>query len=170
MGNFLGLVLLSAVAILKSTLMPHLRVLGGAPDLMLVMVVSWALVAPYQEAFFWGFAGGVAQDLLSGAPLGTSALALLTVAFLGNLLQGQLNRSNLVIPLVVTLIASFVAPLITLSVLALTGHNIDWLYNLAYVVLPSAGLNLVLILPVYIIMVRLYERLNPRLETFPTGN
>lgn len=164
MGNFVGVVLLSLVAVLKSTLMPNLRLLGGAPDLMLIMVVCWALLAPYHEAFFWAFAGGVFQDLLSSAPLGTSSLALLVVAMLGSLLQGQLYRSNVLIPLLVTLAGSVVSHLIVLAVLALTGYAISWIYDLVYVTAPTVILNLVLALPIFLVMSRLYERLNPRIE------
>ncbi len=166
MGAFFGILLLSLVAILKSTLMPNLRLLGGAPDLMLMMVVSWALVAPYTEAFFWAFAGGIAQDLLSGAPVGASSMALLMVALVGNLLQRQLYRSNIIIPLFVTLVGSVIAHLVTMAVLALTGHTMNWIYNLAYVTMPTVVLNIALVLPVFIGMARLYERLNPRIEAF----
>lgn len=166
MGSFLGILLLSLVAILKSTLMPNLRLLGGAPDLMLMMVVAWALVAPYSEAFLWAFAGGIAQDLLSGVPLGASSLALLLVAMLGSLLQGQLYRSNIVIPVFVTLIGSVIAHVIVLTVMALTGYSVDWAYSLVYVTAPTTLLNVVLILPIFLVMSRLYERLNPRIEAF----
>jgi rod shape-determining protein MreD len=164
MGNVLGIMLLGLVAILKSTLMPHLRVLGGAPDLMLMMVASWALLAPHTEAFFWAFVGGVAQDLLSGVPLGTSSLALLVVALLANMLQAQLYRSNVVIPLFVTLVGSVVFYLVVMGVLTLTGHAVDWIYTLLNIAAPTVILNLILALPIFVVMTRLYERLNPRLE------
>ena len=164
MGSFLGIVLLGLVAILKSTLMPHLRVVGGAPDLMLLMVASWALLAPHTEAFFWAFVGGLAQDLLSGVPLGTSSLGLLLVALLANMLQAQLYRSNVVIPLFVTLVGSVVFYLVVMGVLTLTGHAVDWIYNLVNITAPTVILNLILALPVFAVIRYLYERLNPRIE------
>ncbi len=165
MGSFLGLVLLSLVAILKSTLMPHLQIGGGAPDLMLMVVASWALMAPYPEAFAWAFVGGLVQDLLSGAPLGASTLGLLVVAYMAHLLQTQLYRSNVIIVLFVTLAGTLAFHLVMLVVLTLGGYQTNWLYNLTYVTVPTVVLNILLVVPVFKLMNRLYERLNPRIET-----
>jgi rod shape-determining protein MreD len=165
MGIFLGFVLLWLVAILKSTLMPHLRLEGGAPDLMLMMVISWALLATYSEAFLWAVIGGVSQDLLSGVPTGSSALALLLVALLASLLQTQLYRSNVLIVLLMTLVGSLVFQLVMMLVLALSGYRVDWIYNIVYIVTPTTILNLLLIIPIFRVMQVLYERLNPRIET-----
>ncbi|MBN1286959.1 MAG: rod shape-determining protein MreD [Anaerolineae bacterium] len=165
MGNFLGLVLLSVVAILKSTLMPHLQVRGGAPDLMLMIIISWALLAPYEEAFTWAFMGGIVQDLLSGVPLGASALGLLIVAFVANQLQTQLYRSNLLIVLSLTLAGSVVLHVVMMGVLAASGYAVNWTYNLAYVTLPTVILNLILVVPIFRVMMGLYNRFSPRIET-----
>ncbi len=165
MGNFLGLIVLSLVAILKSTLMPHLQVYGGAPDLMLMIVVSWALLTPYNEAFAWAFMGGLVQDLLSGAPLGASSLGLLIVAFMASLLQTQLYRSNILIILFVTLVGSVTFHAVMIVTLALSGYSVDWLYDFRYITLPTVGLNVILVLPIFKVMSGLYERLRPRIET-----
>lgn len=165
MGNFLGLLLLSMVAILKSTLMPHLQVYGGSPDLVFLIVLSWALLAPHTEAFTWAFMGGVVQDLLSGAPVGTSALGLLVVAFIANQMQTQLYRSNLFIVLFLTLVGSVILHLVTMGVLFFSNYTVDWTYNLVYVTLPTVVLNLILIVPIFRIMMGLYDRFSPRIET-----
>ena len=43
MGNYIGIPILILAAILNATVMPELRVGGGAPDLVFLLVVSSAL-------------------------------------------------------------------------------------------------------------------------------
>src|SRR5512136_1616377 len=89
---------LLVVAILQSTAAPRLAMAGARPDLMLTSVVAWSLLAAFRareleyagespsltrginDGVVWGFVGGMFLDLLSGAPLGTSALALMAAA------------------------------------------------------------------------------------------
>src|SRR2546425_10729661 len=52
--------------------------IGAAhPSLPLLVAGAWALAAGAREAVWWAFVGGVASDLLSGGPLGATALATL---------------------------------------------------------------------------------------------
>lgn len=91
MSNYIGIPILLLAALLNSTLMAEFRIGGGAPDLVFLLVVSWALLGDVEEALTWAVIGGVMQDLLSVAPLGTSSLGLVIVAFGADTVFGEIS-------------------------------------------------------------------------------
>ncbi|HVO43543.1 MAG TPA: rod shape-determining protein MreD, partial [Aggregatilineales bacterium] len=76
LGRYLSIPLLFIAVILQTTVIPEIRIGGGGPDLVLMMVISWGLLAEADEAIFWAVVGGIIQDLAIGLPTGMSALAL----------------------------------------------------------------------------------------------
>src|SRR6185436_7206624 len=90
MGNFLSIPIMMLVAALQVTVMPQISFLGGRPDLVLLVVVSWALNSSLEQAVLWAFAGGICRDLLSAAPIGTSVIGLILIIFAIHAVRGQL--------------------------------------------------------------------------------
>ncbi len=116
---------------------------------MLLVVLAWAVVRGVDEGLMWGFIGGLIVDLLSGGPLGATALALLAVALAGR----PWGRGAVTVPvlgppvisfLLLTFLGVVVYHLVLLFVLAWTGHAVDWRFALTQVVGPSALLNVAL--------------------------
>jgi len=111
---------------------------------MLLVVLAWAVVRGVDEGLMWGFVGGLIVDLLSGGPLGATALALLAVTFLAGQPWGRGFGPPVVRLLLLVLLGVVVYHLVLLFVLACIGHTVDWRFALARVVGPSALLNVVL--------------------------
>lgn len=162
MGRYVGIPLLLVAALLNATVMVELRVGNGAPDLVLLLVVSWALLADVQEALFWAVVGGVMQDLFSVAPLGASALGLVVVAFAADAAFGDVRRTNMLVPPVVAVAGTVVYHLGLIVVLRLAGYAVPLGEALAYVTLPAMIYNGLLILPVFRAMGLLHTWLSPR--------
>jgi rod shape-determining protein MreD len=162
MGRYVGIPLLIVAAILDATLMAELRIGGGAPDLVFLLVVSWALLANMQEALLWAVIGGVCQDALSLVPMGTSALGLVVVVFLSDTLVGQVRRANWVMPPLVAAAGTVVYHLGILAVLRLTGYALPIGEALVYVTVPTVLYNLILILPMMRAVGLLHQWLTPR--------
>ena len=85
--------LLTAVALVQTVLLSQINLWDARPDLMLLIVLVWSVVRSVDEGMVWGFIGGLIVDLLSGGPLGATALALLAVAFLVGQPWGQGRNS-----------------------------------------------------------------------------
>ena len=148
---------------LQSSLLAELRIQGGQPDLVLLIVVSWSLLSRDVEGLAWAFVGGLFLDLFSGAPLGVSAVGLLLAAFVTGLGKGQITRDNLVLPLVMIVAGTAIYHVVTLVLLVAVGlHPPTWSDSLSYVTLPSGLLNLALVLPAFRLLGLLYARLHPR--------
>ena len=141
---YLTIPLLTGVALIQTVLLSRVSLWGARPDLMLLVVLVWAVVRGVDEGLVWGFIGGLIIDLLSGGPLGATVLALLSVVLLAGQPWGQGLSSavaRLLIPAFLGVVAYHV---VLLLVRGWTGHTVDWAYAVLRVAAPSALLNTVL--------------------------
>lgn len=117
---------------------------GARPDLMLLVVLVWAFVRSMDEGVMWGFMGGLILDLLSGGPLGATAIALVLAAFWAGQPWGQGLGTNVARLLLLALLSTATYHLVLLIILAWTGHIVDWEFALLHVAGPSVLLNTIL--------------------------
>jgi len=138
--------------------MPHLTIMGVKPNLLLRMVISWSLLRGAQEGMIWALVGGTGLDLLSGAPFGTSTVALVTLSLLAGLGELSVFRTHIALPLIATLIATLAYDLFFLLLLEARGCSIAWTVSLIKVVLPSTLFNVLLAPFVYKALYWLHRR------------
>jgi rod shape-determining protein MreD len=148
MSYLIGIPLLAVLAILQSTVFNDLTLLDGRPDLILLVIVAWGINARSQDAMIWGLIGGIFLDLLSGLPLGTSAIILVAIAYLVSFTEGRFWEANFLMPMGVMILFSFLYHLFNLFIIWILGKQIDISYTLVRFILPSVFLNLILALPV----------------------
>lgn len=104
----LGVATVLTALLVQSTVLARLPLPGGAPDLLLVLVVGFALVEGALSGTVTGFVAGLLADLGSDHELGRSALAYALVGYLVGLLQDDRPRSPL-LPLVAVAAAAVAA-------------------------------------------------------------
>jgi rod shape-determining protein MreD len=150
--------LLVVVAILQSTVMPHLAVWGVFADLPVLLVAGWGLLRGPKEGITWGFIAGLIVDLLSGAPFGAATLSLMLVGFLSGLGSNSVFATHTVFPIVAMFLATIVYNVCFLLIVWLSGQPMIWLDSLARIVLPSAVLNAMLAPIVFLPMRWAYAR------------
>jgi rod shape-determining protein MreD len=142
-----GIPTIALLAILQTSLVSHLRLLEGRPDLVLLAVVAWALTGRGQEAMILGFAGGLFLDAFSAVPLGVSSAALVIVAAIASYSEGQFWGINPIMQLAAVLVGSGVYYLVIILTLFATGQPLDLQLALGRIVLPGVFVNLLLALP-----------------------
>ena len=101
----LGAVVLLAALLLQGTVVNRLPLPGGAPDLLLLAVVAFALAEGPRSGAVTGFVAGLLADLSADAELGRTALVLTLVGYLTGLAADDAERSR-VVPLVVVALAA----------------------------------------------------------------
>ena len=162
MANYIGIPILLLAAVINATVMPELRLGNGTADLVFLLVISWALLADVRDAMLWAVIGGMLQARLSHAPLGTSALGLVIVAFAADAVFGTVSRGNLLVPVLVTIVGTGVYQMITLLLLRGLGLSaVSIGQGLVYVTLPATIMNVLLILPIYRLMGAVHRRAFP---------
>jgi rod shape-determining protein MreD len=158
MNVYLSFLLLSALALLQSTLLPQFRVFGVQPDLVLLVVVAWSLLRGSEEGMLWALIGGLALDILSSAHLGVNTLPLLSIGFLAGLWQRDIVRQDLLVPFLAIPVATIAYQGAMVALLKLFGWPGSWSASLRHAILPTALLNTLLIPVVYVLMRRLDRR------------
>lgn len=159
----IGIPLFGLAALIQATVLSQVRVFGGQPDLVVIIVLGWAIIDQGLEGVVWAFIGGLFLDLLSGAPAGLSSLALIPVAVIVGLTEAQVYRTNAILTLALTAGGALAYHIIYLILLQyLGGLPVPWITGLWYVTLPSVLFDVILILPVMSILSRWYRLLHPR--------
>jgi rod shape-determining protein MreD len=136
-------------AVIQTTLLPHWRLLSGSLDLTLLLVLGWTLAGDWQGGMVWSLMGGLCLDILSGAPLGTTTVGLVLVAYGTSLTEGRLWRSHILLPLASSLTGTLGVQLVAMLFLLSNGQPLDVGSIFWRIVLPTALLNTAGILPVY---------------------
>jgi rod shape-determining protein MreD len=146
---YLVLPVLAFVALLQTTVMPHLSIWGVFPDLPVLVVAGWGLLRGAAEGSLWGFIAGLAVDLFSGAPFGAATLSLVVVGVLAGLGKASALQAQVALPMLTVFLATIGYNLIFLLVLQISGQTVVWFDSLLRIILPSAVLNAVLTPPIF---------------------
>lgn len=160
-GLFTALWLLPVLALLQTSLVPHLTVDGALPGIVLVAAVDWGILRGADEGMLWGLIGGICIGVFSSWPMGASAVALVVVTYLVSLGGSTFIRTHALLPLATVFVATIVYYLIALFILESTRHPVAWLDAVRVAVLPAAIYNAVLNIPGFWIVQRLESRVYP---------
>lgn len=148
-----------AVALFQTALAPPLwqfRI-----DWVLVVVVILALLRNLASGLRWAAYGGLAIDILSPLPLGTHLLALVLAVTLATVGTEAIQRDNMAVPTVAMIVVSLLYTGITGLVMTLIGLPIIWERYPLTIMLPTALVNAMVALPVYLLFERVQRRGRP---------
>lgn len=149
---YLMVPLLLVAALLQSTTFTRLSVAGVKPDVVLLLVIISTLLYGGRLGVVWAFAGGLALDLFSGGPMGSSSLALMAAALVASLGHRTLSRFNLFVALGACVVGTlayalvYVAVLGGLNTLGLWSSSLPLLPTIELVVVPALVYNTALML------------------------
>jgi rod shape-determining protein MreD len=90
----LGAATVLTALLLQGTVVARVPLPGAAPDLLLVVVVAFALAEGPLSGMSTGFVTGLLADVLSDHNLGRLALAYAVVGYLAGMLQDDTERST----------------------------------------------------------------------------
>lgn len=162
MNPYIAVPFLFILALLQSTLWLRLQIGTVWPDILLLVVLSWALLRRPAEALLWAFLGGLAVDLLSSGPFGASAMGLMVVALIGGATVASVFRDRTVMPVIAAFMGTIAFHGVYIAVSLFAGQPIDADDALFRIVLPAAVYNAVLSLVAFRIMAAIDRRIRPR--------
>jgi rod shape-determining protein MreD len=165
MAYLIGLPLLVLAAVAQSTVLPHVRVLGGAADLVLLLALSWTLAGDWRGGMVWAFVGGLCLDLLSGGPLGVATIGLVLMAYFASLTEGRFWRSHFLLPLATAITCTVGFHCVYLAVISASGQAVNWGTGFGAIILPATLLNTLCMLPIYHALRWLHGLVFPTLVT-----
>lgn len=156
---YLAIPLMAALAVLQTSALFHLSLLGVTPQILILVAIAWGLLYGLEEGLVWAFVAGFFLDLFSAAPLGTSSLALMIGMLPVGYLRRYLPPGHIILPLILAALTILIYLLLYLALLRLSGYpvNLD-----ATTTLPThALLHSLLVLPIYWLLYNLRRLLRP---------
>lgn len=149
MAVLLAIPVLLVALILQSVVVSSLPLLSGFADLILLVLVAWALQEKAKSALAWAALAGVMVSFVSASPMGTLFAGYLIVTLLVRLFRLRVWQTPILSMFLMTFIGSIITQGLVMVVLIVQGTPLPLLDSVNLVVLPGTLLNLMLALPVY---------------------
>lgn len=149
MRYYIAVPLMLFVVLVQTASLPMFSVFGTHPNLVLILLASWAVVRGQEEALVLIPLAGLSLGLLDSHPLGLHLLAFVPLALLLLVHDLRLVEAHFLMALAIVLAATLAYEGVFLVVLRLTGETLDWWGNISRVVIPAAIANTLLTPPVY---------------------
>ena len=126
MNGYIGLAVAVVGALLQATVAARYPILGVHLDLVLVAVVAWAALRPFEDGLLWAALGGLALDLFSALPLGTSVVALALAALVAAAIAGSLRTIHPFLIALAVPVGTLTYYLSATLLMALGGLSVSW--------------------------------------------
>ncbi|HQH34093.1 MAG TPA: hypothetical protein PLS77_00120 [Anaerolineaceae bacterium] len=149
------------ILMLQLGIISQLPLLQGTADLILLVLVAWALQDQVISAWEWGILGGVMVSLVTATPFYVVIFSYLLVILIARMARRRIWQMPLLVMLILTFLGTLVFHLVSIVVFQIMGSNLPLRESLTLVTLPSALLNLLLAFPVYTIVADLAKWLYP---------
>ena len=156
-----GVPFLVLLIMLQTAVVSTLPLLHGTADLVMLVLVAWALQERVPSAIEWGVIGGLMVGGISAAPFWVPLASYLSAVGLARLLRRRVWQTPLLAMFITTIAGSLAIHLITWAVLVVKGTPLPVWDSLNQVVLPATLLNLLLALPVYALISDLAQSAYP---------
>jgi len=149
MKNLLAIPVLALALMLQTAVVSRISLLSGTADLILLVLVAWALQEQVEAAWHWAVAAGLLVGLVSAAPPIAPIIGYLLAVAFSRFVIRQIWQSPILALLSVTFFSTLVYHLVTYLVLIIAGTPLPFGDVLALIVLPSVFLNFLLAIPVH---------------------
>jgi len=146
----LVLVLLPFLALsLQSTVLSPYSIKGVVPDIVLVIVVCYAMLNSKGHSVAYGVFCGLLEDLFSARIIGINAIAKGVTAYIISRLQPRLFQDNALVGLLMVLIGTVLNLLLSFLILYFTAGVFHVHHNIIQYGLYQILYNSIMAIPVY---------------------
>lgn len=166
MSLYYGIPILLFATVLQSAWLEDVHILGGRPDLVLLLVVTWSIIRGSREGVVWGFVGGLCCDMLSGGSVGLWTLSLTVVGFMAGQPWVHALGPTVMRLALMSALGTVLGHLILLMLMVLLGYVVDVGRGLQTVVFPAAVLNFLLSPFAFTFLVWFHQRSRAQLGGF----
>jgi hypothetical protein len=126
--------------------------MGGAADIMLLVLIAWALQEEVDDAWQWTLLGGLLIGFISKLPFYFYIPVYLVIIGFARFLRSRFWQAPAIGMFITTVFGTLVLQMTTLVVLQLSGMSIKLSESFGYIVIPSVLLNLLLSIPMQAIV------------------
>jgi len=161
LSGYVGLAVAFLGALLQATIVGRYPLLGVHVDLVLVAVVGWAALRRFEDGLLWATLGGVALDLFSALPLGTSVVALVLAALVAASIAGSLRTIHPFLIALAVPVAALTYYVAATVLMVLGGLEVSWVELYRGVVGPAIVVDTVVAPIALLLLVWLSRAITP---------
>ena len=133
---------------LQTSVINRIPLLHGVPDVCMLMIIAWALVAKDKSAWFWALVGGLLAGYVSAMPMVVFLISYLSIVGIALFLNRQIWQKSVISMLLLTFVGTLITQSLSYLAITLTHAIIPLGETLNLIVLPSLSLNMLLAIPV----------------------
>lgn len=149
MRNAIAVPLLGLAVIVQTTLMGRFTLLNGEADVVIVILVAWALQEGVTTSFHWALLASVMVSLVSRLPWFIYVAGYGGTVLLALLLQRRVWQVPMLAMFSVTFLGTVLISLLSYLYINLSGGAIAMADALGLVTLPSVLLNMLIAIPIF---------------------
>lgn len=150
--NLIAIPVIFLTVMLQSALISHVPLLSGYADLPLVMLAAWAIQDQVDTAYHWAVATGVLVGFISGLTWIVPLITYLLVVAMARAFQRRVWQAPLLAMFSVAFIGSIVLYTLSFLALSVSGTLLPVTDVVGLLALPGTLLNMLLVIPVYVVM------------------
>ena len=156
--NLLWALVVIASALVQTTLLDTIKLQGVLPDLIVVVVVYFAIADGEERAMFSGVLGGLYQDVAGDAVLGHHVLCNVVVGYAAGRLATRLITEHPAVKIGLVFSASLIHGLLFTGILYVQQPAISAVRTIASSVIPGAFYTALVTPVVFGVLARLFHR------------
>ena len=135
--------------IVESTIFPFIQIRGGAPNLVLITIISFGLIYGKREGIFLGLIGGLISDILFGTVIGLYALPYMVIGYIMGIFNERVFKENRIIPFVFTIMGTLFFQGLFYLIQYLRGVDFIYLGHMKNLATTSLILNSIIVIIIY---------------------
>jgi len=161
MAILLAIPILGFMVILQSAVFSQIQLLYGTTDLILIIVVAWAVQERVTTAWHWGILAGLLASLATAVPAFAIIPTYVLITGIAIYMRRIFWQRPLLAMITATVLGTLASQIITVVVLVIDGTSIPVIEAFYLITIPSVLLNLLLAVPIYALMGDLANWLYP---------
>lgn len=154
-----AVILVFLTVVLESTLMIRFRIRGIAPNLSLVLVISYGLLEGHRWGRNIGLLIGLAQDVLFCPYIGFYALLYFYLGHLSGYGHAIFRKTNLMVPTLLIIAGDVVYGFLCYFFKYFMAGEIEVGYYISQIIVPEAAYTALWVLPCYCAVAIINRRL-----------
>jgi rod shape-determining protein MreD len=139
----------------------QVHLLRGTGDLVMIALLAWTIHERGESSWAWAGIAGLLISFISATPMFAPLVGYLLLTVIVHILRRHVWQTPLLAMFLVTMIGTIMIQFIYIIVLQISGAQLPWQESLSQVMLPSVLINLILVLPVYVVMTDLAHLVYP---------
>ena len=161
MATFIAFPILGILTMLQSSIVSRMPLLHGTADLILLVLIAWALQEPVKTAWQWSLIGGFMIGFASILPLSIPILSYLSITTVVLFVKRKIWENQIIAMFALTFIGTILSQATFALAITIQGTSLPIIDTLRFIILPSLLLNILLATPIYVLIKDLADWIFP---------